>query len=353
MIKIIESQSDLLEIKKKEKEIFEILKINRKNIDINYLSEYLYLNSFKKRNTIIYFLYKKKNNFFLNIFLKKQINIEGFKNFFDIETPHGYGGPITNSLNRTFLQEADLLFENWCKSKNILCQLTRLNPLLENIKGIISISKKAKRLKKIALFDLSKNKTNILNYDTKTRNMIKRNLNNTVEFKKIDNQNFDHKQFILFKENYINSMIEKKAKKFYFFNEAYFDRMVLLIKSDKAFLINAFHNDKIIAGAIFLYSHYISYYHLSFQKKFPGIMNTIIYKSTLILQKKNKKFLVLGGGNLNSDDDNLLKFKIKMSNMVNYFYLESKIFNEKIYKQICNKIGIKKPKKLFFYRDHE
>ena len=55
MIKIIESQSDLLEIKKKEKEIFEILKINRKNIDINYLSEYLYLNSFKK---------KKYNNLF-------------------------------------------------------------------------------------------------------------------------------------------------------------------------------------------------------------------------------------------------------------------------------------------------
>ena len=60
----------------------------------------------------------------------------------------------------------------------------------------------------------------------------------------------------------------------------------------------------------------------------------------------------MGGGNLNSDEDNLFKFKLKMSNMVNFFYIETKIFNSKIYNKICIKLGVKNPKKLLFYRDY-
>ena len=41
-----------------------------------------------------------------------------------------------------------------------------------------------------------------------------------------------------------------------------------------------------------------------------------------------------------------------MSNMVNFFHIETKIFNPKIYNKICEKLGIKNPKKLFFYRDY-
>ena len=59
----------------------------------------------------------------------------------------------------------------------------------------------------------------------------------------------------------------------------------------------------------------------------------------------------MGGGNLNTDNDNLFKFKLKMSNLINYFYLETKIFKNDIYNQLCEKVDVKKPKKLFFYRD--
>ena len=352
MIRIIESKCNLLDIKKSEDKILKIINLNRDNIDINYLSEYLYLHSLKKKNTVIYFLYKEGEKFFLNILLKNSINISGFKNFFDLETPYGYGGPLFNSHNKIFLKKANYLFDNWCKENFILCQLTRFNPLLTNVSNFVSKTKKLIKVKKIGIFNLTKNKINLINYDSKTRNMIKRNLNNEVEFKVIDNNSYDINQLKIFKENYLQSMLEKNAKEFYFFNEDYFQKITLLIKNKKAFIINALQNNLLIAGAIFLYNHNIGYYHLSFQKKYPGIMNTIIYKSTQILFNKNINYLILGGGNLNSDEDNLFKFKLKMSNMVNFFYIETKIFNSKIYNKICIKLGVKNPKKLLFYRDY-
>ena len=353
MIKIIESECNLLDIKKSEDKILKIIDLKRDNLDVNYLSEYLYLHSFKKKNKIIYFLYKDGREVFLNILLKSRVNINGFKDFFDLETPYGYGGPLCNSRNKIFLKKATYLFDDWCKKNFILCQLTRFNPLLPNIKDLVLEKKKLIKIKKIAIYNLTKNKNNLLNYDSKTRNMIKRNLDNNIEFKLIDNNNYDINQLKIFKENYLQSMLEKNANEFYFFNEDYFKKISILIKNKNAFIINAFKNNLIIAGAIFLYNHKMSYYHLSFQKKYPGIMNTIIYKSKQILYKKNKKYLILGGGNLISDDDSLFKFKLKMSNMINFFYIETKVFNSKNYNKICKKLGVKSPKKLLFYRDYK
>lgn len=351
MMNIIESECNLLDLKKNEEKIFNNIKLKTEKLDINYLSEYLYLHSFNKKNKIIYFLYKKDQNFFLNILFKNSINIPGFEDFFDLETPYGYGGPITNSKNKIFLKKATNSFDNWCKKNFILCRLTRFNPLLKNINQFVSETKNLIKVKKIAIFNISKEKINILNYDSKTRNMIKRNLNKNIKLKIIDYKSCEINQLKIFKDNYLQSMLRKKANKFYFFNEDYFKKINLLITNKKAFIINAFENNSIIAGAFFLFNHDKAYYHLSFQKNYPGIMNTIIYKSTQILLNKNIKYLILGGGILNSDDDNLFKFKLKMSNMTNFFYIETKIFNKKTYSNICKKFEIKNPEKLLFYKD--
>ena len=37
--------------------------------------------------------------------------------------------------------------------------------------------------------------------------------------------------------------------------------------------------------------------------------------------------------------------------MINFFYIETKIFNTKTYGKICKKLGIKNPEKLLFYKD--
>ena len=142
MIKVLESKSNLLDIKKNEDKILKIIDLKRDSLDINYLSEYLYLNCLKKKNTIIYFLYKDGEEFFLNILIKSTINISGFKSFFDIETPYGYGGPLFNSHNKIFLKKATYFFDDWCKKNFILCQLTRFNPLLPNINNLVLEKKK-------------------------------------------------------------------------------------------------------------------------------------------------------------------------------------------------------------------
>ena len=39
--------------------------------------------------------------------------------------------------------------------------------------------------------------------------------------------------------------------------------------------------------------------------------------------------------------------------MINFFYIETKVFNSKNYNKICKKLGVKSPKKLLFYRDYK
>ena len=80
------------------------------------------------------FIVNKDDKLWINVFFKIKIpkynNIE--KNYFDLETPYGYGGPISNSNDKNFLNEANNFFCEWIKSNFIVAELIRFNPILKN-----------------------------------------------------------------------------------------------------------------------------------------------------------------------------------------------------------------------------
>lgn len=350
MITIFESNNNINKLKENEVQVLDKIKIDKSMLDINFTSEYLNLHSLNKSTFVIYFLFQEHDTFYLEIFYKNKINIKSYTEYYDIETPYGYGGPFTNSNDEFFIKRAQKKLEDWCKSQNILCKLTRFNPFLPSLKKIISLNQNVYRIKKLGIFKINTKNIKIENYDQKTRNMIRKNLKNGTEFMIVNNNTYNFKQLRVFTENYISSMKNKKVDKFYYFNDDYYNKLEHIIKANKGFLINAYKSNVCVGGAIFLYNNSNSYYHLSYQKNVPGIMNSIIFVATKYLYKLNKKLLLLGGGNLNSEDDNLLKFKLKMSNSYDYFYLETKIFNSKVYSEILEKLNFKQKNKLFFYR---
>ncbi len=352
---ILECEIDLKKILLNENKFLDLLKIKKTDLDINYCAEYLFLNSFDKDALVIYFIFQKEKEFWVNIFYKSRIRLKNYNlgEYYDIETPYGYGGPISNSKSIKFLNLARINFDNWCQKKNIVCELIRFNPFLKNNHNISNKNNiDIICIKKLALV---KNVDEIsLNFfDQKTRNMIKKNFHSNINFQVYDKSSINDDLLLKFYENYTNSMSIKKAEKFYFFPWSYFLNLKKLILKDNALLVmaNNIINKDYLCGAIFLKNNNNCYYHLSFKKKFAGLMNSLLFFFYSQSKKKNIKNIMLGGGLTNDENDSLFKFKEKMSNISVDFYIGTKIHNQKIYNRIVEYFKLTSiPSKLLFYK---
>lgn len=353
---ILECEIDLKKILLNENKFINLLKIQKTDLDVNFCAEYLFLNSFDKKDIfLIYFILQKEKEFWVNIFYKSKIKLKNYNlgEYYDIETPYGYGGPISNSKSIKFLNFARINFDNWCQKKNIVCELIRFNPFLKNHQNISNKSSiDITRIKKLALVkDVDDISLNFFNQ--KTRNMIKKNSYSNINFQVYDKSNINENLLLKFYENYTNSMLIKKAKKFYFFPWNYFLYLKKLILKDNAFLVmaNDITSRDYLCGAIFLKNDTNCYYHLSFQKKVAGLMNSLLFFFYNQSKKKNIKNIMLGGGLTNDENDTLFKFKEKMSNISLDFYIGTKIHNHKIYNRIVDYFKLTStPSKLLFYK---
>ena len=90
--------------------------------DIYFHPDYVTLNCFKNNSTGFLFCNKEMDKIWVNPFIK--IKVPSFNNllgevYFDLETPYGYGGPISNTTDQNFILRSNLKFSKWVKS-NIL-----------------------------------------------------------------------------------------------------------------------------------------------------------------------------------------------------------------------------------------
>ena len=97
--------------------------------DINYFN--LYSTTGAEPNL---FLFEKNGETFALPFLKKKI--KGY-DFYDFETAYGYGGPLSTTLNKDFINDTWKNFKEKFKEEKIIAGIIRFNPIL-NSKEIIN-----------------------------------------------------------------------------------------------------------------------------------------------------------------------------------------------------------------------
>ena len=117
------------------------------------------------------------------------------------------------------------------------------------------------------------------------------------------------------------------ATEYYYFNKKYFD---LLVQNKYAKIIFISYNMNIIgASLIFIYDIYI-HYHLSCN---DGSWNCITdFMLVSIMKELKPKLFILGGGLIHDDD--LSKFKKKLSNREYTYNIYINILNNKIYNEL-------------------
>ena len=239
----------ILNSEKNSNEWKEILKkLPPNKIDIYYSCEYVNLCLLDKLDSKGYmFVVSSKDNIWINVFLKvkipKYINLN--KNYYDFETPYGYGGPTSNSNDKKFLVEANNIFLKWIKSNNIVAELTRFHPLINNyISPFFSNDLLNKR--KTCSLDLNLVNPNFDPFKSKAKNMLRNSKNKLTSF---ISQN--ERDFIYFKKIYLDLMKLKNANKDNYFSENYFKELFKLIKTNGYLLIISDKKNNKIAGGIF------------------------------------------------------------------------------------------------------
>lgn len=295
------------------------------------------------------FIYENGENFVYYPFLLRNLNTiplvnrvrEKYGELYDISTPYGYGGPITNAKDeekkKQLFEEFNLVFKTYCHKNNIISEFVRFHPLIRNHLDYHEIDTSLNR--HTIHVDLSLDLSEIwVNYDTKNRNRLRKAKNNNY-FTMIHRSPGEYDHFL---DLYYQTMDKKNANDYYYFSREFFNDNVELL-SKHLELIEVMMNEKVILSCYFMhYGDFIHYHLLGSDKEYLKYSpnNSLIHYVIEWAKSNGKKVLHLGGGYA-GDSDSLYHFKKHFNKKGDLpFYIGKRILNEKIYHELVKDLTV-------------
>lgn len=286
-------------------------------------------------NTIIAeaFIYTSGDDCFIFPYLKQYIESE--EEYWDFETPYGYGGPLSSSYSTEFLKEAWSSFNNYMEDNFCLAAFIRFDPVINNIdlmaeSGFVTLFDR-----NTVSIDLRLSEEDIFTKEihSKHRNVIRKAEKAGLEFV-VDSE---FKYFPEFVEIYTQTMERLSADAFYHFDTDYYTRLINGLK-DNSFLSVVKLDGQIISTAIIMVDELNGHYHLAgsradFLSYSPN--NFLLYKTALYLKSLGKAGFHIGGGTSSDSSNSLFKFKKRFSKSLKDFHIGKKVFSQQKYEQVC------------------
>lgn len=271
-----------------------------------------------------FFLFKEGAEVFYYAFHLSPV--PGETDLFDIQSPYGYGGPISTTGNEDFLHSAWKDFSQWCKGNNVLAEFVRFHPFLENYRIFPGETVYDRDVVCINLTPPDIFKA----YSPRARTAIRKAQKNGLEV-----EWYSGKQFLpIFRDIYLDRMQKINADHFYFFSDAYFHE---LMNWNHSHLTICSLNGEPLAAAIFLSGNAQMEYHLSAatsEGKALSATNLIIHEAAIRAKILGCTQLNLGGGTDSSTDNPLFCFKSSFSTLRAPFYIGKRVHMEHRYQAL-------------------
>ena len=339
MLKILDSYKDIIDWRKY------IKNISHPSKTIFLLPDYINAHiDTKSKGKLL--LYIKDKMFFLHVFVINEVTLQHKIKFKDISNPFGCNGSITNIKDKLLLKKINSFYENFIEKNDILLELSMI--FSDNPDFVFPYDYKKKNVKKVCFINLKKKNNSILK--SKNQNMVRKALSNGLK-SAISFEIQDLEEFI---KIYLNFLKRIKADKKYFLKKNFLKYAKELLKNKNLFFIKITDkNNYLISMGLFLcYNKQVIYhYSASTNKKiFNGSFELMLFECYKFSKDFGYNDIYLGGGLTDSLDDNLFKFKKKLSDKLSNFYVIEKVFNKKLYKEIQKNSKIKNKNKLIFYR---
>ena len=237
------------------------------------------------------------------------------------------------------IKEFEYEFEKYCKENRIVSEFIRFHPIVGN----------ANDFKDMYHVSYIRNTvgTNLADFvdpfqsefSKSCRKNIRRALKAGVSYRITKNpSNLDN-----FKKIYYSTMDRNKADDFYYFDDDYFQQCLKLLR-EHLLLVEAVYEDQIIAaGLYFVYDKTIHIHLSGTLSEFLHLSPAYILRYAVTDWGKENGYQLIhhGGGRSNSPNDNLYLFKKRFGQNTEFkFHIGKKVWNEEIYKELCNIKGI-------------
>ncbi len=273
---------------------------------------------------------------FFHTFSKQLIQETGF---YDIEPFLGYSGPVLNTDDKSFLNDALTIYSSFCREEKIIAEIIRFNPLLQNhLLFEDSDLVKLVLAKEIVITKTYKDADLQLAEFSKSR---KRDIKAAEKFctLNIQDSNKNLKEFL---GVYINSLDRINASKIWYFSKSFFERVR---KSTQFKIFEVKDSQKICSTSLVIDHPLANYYFLAANSTPPvtGANDYLIYTVAKWSAQKGIGSLILGGGNTPSDKDPLLLYKKKFAKHTSSFYIGKMVHAKEVFDKLCSSAIARKP----------
>jgi hypothetical protein len=296
-------------------------------------SDYIHAHHFLENDELTYLTFTSSTTNVFAAFFKRAIN-DGWSELID---PYGYGGFAgEGKLTLTDMNKLKIFL----KSRSILNLFIRHNPSLHNAEKLPKTHIEFNRKTYVIECQRHGSAENRNSINAKFRRSLRRasRVPLTVTIENLDDSRSNYDKF---KNLYRQTMLKRKAAKFYFFNDNFFEKLILCKYPLK--LITVFDAEKIIRAAAIIIldkANSLAYYHLGASNGENHEMEFLFSEMANYLHHDGIKYFNLGGGLSSGEDDGLSAFKRKLSDLSEDFYVSKFCTDHKYSTELRLRLGI-------------
>ena len=295
--------------------------------------------------------YKSSFGCVRSMFIKRPIPqlIDGIQ-YFDLITPYGYGGPLVltaqKECRQKLCQDFAIVFAQYCLENHIISEFVRFHPIENNVLDFSDTYNAVCIQKTLGTNLVAYNDPIQAEFSKHCQKNVRRALQAGITYRIKEAPN----QIDSFLNIYYSTMDRNRASEFYYFDKAYFDEMLSLLKGNLLF-VEAMYDEKIIAASLCFISDGLIHIHLSGTlSEYLSLSPSYVLRYAIAVWGKTNGYRMIhhGGGTSNSSDNSLFRFKKQFAQNTEFdYYVGKKIWNEEIYVMLCRDIVVSQAVEFF------
>ncbi|MDB4877472.1 MAG: hypothetical protein JWM41_3918 [Gemmatimonadetes bacterium] len=270
---------------------------------------------------------------------------------FDITTPYGYGGPISNSTDASFVQAAFAAFSYEALQRGIVAELIKFHPLLGNHRlAEFGFEGHVQDISRTVYVDIEQDETHrwekIYTHSNRKNIQKSRRAGITVRF------GHEPSAWNAYRQLYSETMQKNQAQASYYFSEEYYHAIRTTLPANHI-LAYAILDGRIVSVLLLLLGSEDAHCHLigtDREVMSLGVNNLVHHQVISWCKDNDYKRLHIGGGRSPSPDDSLYRFKANFSDISVPFHVGERILDQPLYRRLCDEWTDLNPEKELSHR---
>lgn len=271
----------------------------------------------------------------------------------DLETPHGYGGPLTTNRDPSFLARAWAAIDAWTRDIKAIAEFSRFSTATEAHRFAHRDCDVIENRLLVIVSGVADGDALLAAIDQKSRNLVRKAWKSGLSAGVADRR----ADMPAFRRIYWDVMERNAAADAFYYDDAYFAALDALPAQAYA-LIGVWNADgAMVGGALALRHGAHAAYHLAATEAEAsrlGAGNLLLHGFTAQMLADGARRIVLGGGRTTDPEDPLLRFKRKNATGVAPYFIGLRVLDKTGYDRVreayCDVHAVEPPGRLLFYR---